>query len=121
MKIMTRTQVCPVLTSDLIKWMDKGFIESSGFQRTSRLICADSFSMSVQAGAYHYCKPRCNTDSETYDYYTHFEVGFPSCDEELLHPYDDGASGVFSCVPKEILIAIVIKHGGIVGSPNIRK
>ena len=54
--------------------------------KNRRAICKDGFSLSVQADSMTYCSPRVNDADE----YTAVEVGFPSWDEPLLAPYQDG-------------------------------
>ncbi len=75
-------------------------------------VCADGFSMSVQASQFHYCSPR--NDSGPY---SHVEVGFPSREEELLAPYVDGdevmMGGVCGMVPVEVVFAVMMKHGWV--------
>lgn len=77
------------------------------------IICADGFTMSVQASAIHYCTPKDNVGP-----YTAFEVGYPSQNEPLLHPYgyqleDGGWDNVFAWVPATVVDAIIAKHGGV--------
>ena len=80
------------------------------------IVCADGFTMSVQASATAYCYPRRNFA----DRYLEVEVGFPSEKEGLLLPHiegskeDDPRECVYAYVPAEIVTAICAKHGGIV-------
>jgi len=72
--------------------------------------CADGFTMSVQASKHHYSTPRTN-DTKAY---VEYEVGFPSQHEELLMPFHEyEESTVFCWVPAEVLIQVVLKHGGM--------
>ncbi len=80
-----------------------------------RLICADGFSLSVQASATHYCIPRVNEEGGIY---VEVEIGYPSVEEENLMPYIDGnanepTKSVYGYVPIEIVDTIIAKHGGI--------
>ena len=79
-----------------------------------KIICADGFKMSVQAGFSNYCTPR-----EDYaDRYDAVEVGYPSEREELLMPYaeepDSPTATVYGYVPSETVFLVCTKHGGIV-------
>jgi hypothetical protein len=74
-----------------------------------QIVCADGFTISVQASAFHYCSPRRNEGP-----YTEVEVGFPSEYEPLLAPYSDG-SGVFPYTPIDVVREVILKHGGPVG------
>ena len=49
-------------------------------RKFKQVICADGFSMSVQASETHYCSPR-ETGAERY---TAVEIGYPSDGEPLL-------------------------------------
>ena len=76
--------------------------------------CYDGFSMSVQAGEYHYCSPR-NSGP-----YTSVEVGFPSERVESLMEYaeqpDNPTGSVYAWVPIEVIVDIINEHGGIYGT-----
>lgn len=82
-----------------------------------RVICADGFSMSVQAGEHLYCRPRINLLNGNY---TAVEVGFPSAREEALMPFAEDAdtptSTVYGYVPVEIVEAVIAAHGGLAGA-----
>ena len=54
--------------------------ERDMYKLNKTVVCADGFSMSVQAGTGNYCKPR----QPNADRYTAVEVGFPSHEEPLL-------------------------------------
>ena len=80
-----------------------------------RAVCADGFSMSVQANAYAYALPREN-DAPAY---VAVEVGFPSHREPLLFEFmepfhDDPTKNVYPRVPADVVRAVVEKHGGLV-------
>lgn len=67
--------------------------------------------MSVQASSSHDCLPRNEKGP-----YTHFEVGFPSEREGILDQYSvepDSATTVYSEVPLEAIVYVIVKHGGI--------
>lgn len=78
-----------------------------------RIVCADGFSFSAQAGPSMYCAPRNNEGP-----YTHVEIGFPSSPDELLNDgvlLNDGEDSrdVYSQVPVETVLALIKKHGGV--------
>jgi hypothetical protein len=95
-------------------------LEAAGFfgegrNLYERAVCADGFSMSVQANAYAYASPREN-DVPAYEA---VEVGFPSHAEPLLLEYmepfhDDPTNNVYPYVPASVVRAVVEKHGGLV-------
>ena len=83
-----------------------------------RIICADGFSMSVQADSFNYCTPR--EDSVPH---THMEGGFPSSpplDPELLQSRegmnsgDDPTETIYPYVAREVFEREFALHGGIV-------
>jgi hypothetical protein len=81
-----------------------------------RALCADGFSISVQASKFHYCTPRVNGPIEEY---TAFELGFPSEAEGVLLEYAEDKSSptdtVYGRVPRDVVEALLEEHGGIVG------
>ena len=93
----------------------------------TKIICADGFSMSVQASGTAYCTPR-KTGAVRY---SEVEIGFPSSREDLLLEYaeDQGnpTETVYGYVPANIVSLVIVKHGGIVegqlpaGMPYLEK
>ena len=94
------------------------------------IVCKDGFTMSVQASNYHYCTPRIN-DAEGY---LEVEIGYPRQREPLLDKYVEGfglwvdkdddyefTNAVYPYVPAEVVIEVIMKHGGMVGGnlPNL--
>lgn len=73
-----------------------------------RIYLASGYNVSLVASEYTYCYPRDN-----YGPWTHLEVGFPSDDDSLIASYMSGDIG--SYVPIEIIIQLIIKHGGLTG------
>lgn len=75
------------------------------------IVCADGFSMSVQASATNYCSPR--TDSGPYD---SVEVGYPNRTEQLLLQWaedpGDPTGTVYGYVPSLVVWDVINKHGG---------
>ncbi len=85
-----------------------------------KIVCADGFSMSVQANEYAYCEPRYTGG----DQYQTVEVGYPSQREELLLDYAEMATTptdtIYAYVPVALVFAVIVKHGGVVSGhlPN---
>ena len=79
-----------------------------------QVVCADGFSMSVQANDGAYCSPRAN-NAKSYD---EVEVGFPSEREPLLMRWcddpKDPTGTVYGYVPAQVVINVIAKHGGMV-------
>ena len=94
-----------------------------------RVVCADGFSVSVQASGFNYCSPR--TDEGPWD---SVECGFPTAKDPILEKYaeDPGAGTtrvgpdgedvetgqvqtVYGWVPSEVVMQIIESHGGMVG------
>ena len=82
--------------------------------RHPRVVCANGFSMSVQAHDGAYCSPRANNARK----YNEVEVGFPSSAEPLLMDYCDDpeypTETVYAYVPTQVVTNIIAKHGGMV-------
>ena len=89
---------------------------SKGFPDPNPCIeCADGYEVSVQCQGTNYCSPRKNlTDCKNY---SHFELGFPNMPDELINSYaedcNDLLETVYPYVPREVVEALVEKHGGI--------
>lgn len=78
-------------------------------------VCADGFSLSIQASSMHYCRP--SKDLQDGDY-SKVELSYLSEEVEEFLPFaeDDEAplATVYGYVPVEIVDAVLAKHGGIV-------
>ena len=78
------------------------------------VVCADGFTMSVQAHAGAYCIPRMTGAP----IYREVEVGFPSEREELLMEWAEEAhkptDTVYGFVPVGVVTNVIAKHGGMV-------
>ena len=87
------------------------------------VVCADGFTMSVQAHGGAYCSPRVE-NAERYD---EVEIGFPNESEPLILQYmeggfsdsEDGAEpdptqSVYPYVPSSVVNLVLAKHGGMV-------
>ena len=90
------------------------FFNTAGTDRNRQVVCADGFTMSVQAHDGAYCTPRMSGAPV----YTHVEVGFPSKREDLLMEYaeepDRPTQTVYGYVPVQVVTNVLAKHGGIV-------
>lgn len=91
-----------------------------------RVVCADGFSLSVQASDFAYCDPRVD-DADTYET---VEVGYPSEKEPLLMEYIEvkhietkkgshrfpppPTKQVYPYVPSRLVRAVIELHGGMV-------
>jgi len=84
------------------------------YKRNKMVVCADGFSMSVQAHDGAYCEPRLDAQRK----YTLVEVGFPSAEEELIMPWAEDRNQptetVYGYVPVDVVTNVIVKHGGIV-------
>lgn len=83
-------------------------------ERYASCVCADGFTMSVQASEFNYCTPRVDGAKR----YEEVEVGFPTAVEPLLLDYAEDPScptnTIYSYVPVGIVTTVIAKHGGIV-------
>ena len=96
------------------EYLQKTYMNDVTFWVRPRVICADGFSISVQANEYTYCSPRITYPGE----YMEVELGYPSEPDELIEEYaedwDDLTNTVYGYVPIEIVDKLLEKHGGIV-------
>ena len=83
-------------------------------KRNELVVCADGFTMSVQAHAGAYCLPKM-TGAPVY---REVEVGFPSIEEPMLMEWADEAhrptDTVYGYVPVQVVTTVIAKHGGMV-------
>ena len=79
-----------------------------------KVVCADGFTMSVQAHQGAYCSPRIDNAEK----YTAAEVGFPNREEPLLLDFaedpDKPTDTVYGWVPAKVVVNVIAKHGGMV-------
>ena len=79
-----------------------------------KVICADGFTMSVQANENAYCSPRVNKAA----LYVQVEIGFPSDREELIMDWAESpmkpTETVYAYVPVSVVTNVIAKHGGVV-------
>jgi hypothetical protein len=78
-----------------------------------KVVCADGFTMSVQANENAYCSPRVNEAT----LYNEVEVGFPSENEPLIMPWAEDKKKpletVYGYVPVGVVTNVIAKHGGV--------
>jgi len=78
-----------------------------------RIVCADGFSMSVQASRTSYCAPRNDTGP-----YEAVEIGFPTEEESILLSYaevaEEPTNTVYPYVPSHVVSLTIAKHGGMI-------
>jgi len=79
-------------------------------------VCKDGFIVSIQASEFSYCHPRRTADID----YCSFELGFPNMDVPELAEWKDGdgddRQSVYGYVPVETIVALLEKHGGLIGA-----
>ena len=78
-----------------------------------RVVCADGYSVSIQADRNMYCSPRIDGA----EWYYKVELGYPSAEDSLINDYaedDDYTKTVYGYVPVEIVDKLLEKHGGII-------
>lgn len=79
-------------------------------------VCKDGFMISIQASEYSYCSPRVTADCQ----YSAFELGFPNMDVPELAEWKDGEGDdkqtVYGYVPVRTILALLEKHGGLIGA-----
>ena len=99
-------------------WKATANVEKTGFAQAPLVVCADGFTMSVQASQFHHCAPRQLLKSGEYDAW---EIGFPSSPEDLILSFaaeaDKPTDTVYGYVPTAIVDAVIEKHGGLKCAP----
>lgn len=78
-----------------------------------RVVCADGFSISIQAGNGKYSVPRFEAGA-----YSQVELGFPNRPCPFIYEYaedkEDYTESIYPYVPAKIVDAMIRGHGGIV-------
>jgi len=83
-----------------------------------RVVCADGFSVSVQASDFNYCSPR-----DSIGPWSQVECGFPTSKDPALEewaedpdaPIEGGlVQTVYGWVPSEVIMRVIESHGGVV-------
>lgn len=92
------------------EWLVRTFKEAPcGLLVREHAVCADGFTISIQASRWHYCVPR---ETIATGDYTYVELGFPSEREKILEKFREGT--VYPYVPIEVVEKVMQNHGGIV-------
>ncbi len=85
--------------------------DSRKFGRVPRIVCADGFSLSVQANHGAYSTPR-----DEIGPWNEAEIGFPSQRVEEIMPYCEDSSDptgtVYAYVPVSLIEKLINDHGG---------
>ena len=78
-----------------------------------QIVCADGFTISVQASECHYCVPRIGNAV----YYTEVECGYPSSIPEFIQEYAEDSESLMDTVypytPVELVNKLIDLHGGL--------
>jgi len=84
------------------------------YKNYERVVCADGFSISIQAGNGKYSVPRYDTSIG----YRRLELGFPNRPCPFIYKYaevpEDYTGSIYPYVPAEVVDAMIRGHGGIV-------
>ena len=79
-----------------------------------RVVCADGFSISIQASSFNYCSPR-EDDAVAYK---SVELGFPNKPDPFILAYAEEqgnwTGSVYGYVPAHVVRKMIAGHGGIV-------
>tara|TARA_Y100001970_G_scaffold293783_1_gene443161 strand:+ start:162 stop:464 length:303 start_codon:yes stop_codon:yes gene_type:complete len=82
-------------------------------KKNAIVVCADGFSMSVQANKFNYSSPRNDVGP-----YHSCEVGFPSAYDFYLNKYaedpENPTETVYGWVPAHVIRMCIDAHGGMV-------
>ena len=92
----------------------------SGRKFFERVVCADGFTVSVQASNFNYCSPRDDNGP-----WSSVECGFPSSKDPVLEKWAEDPraevceeSGlvqtVYGWVPSQVILRVIESHGGMV-------
>ena len=88
--------------------------ERGSFRVLNPVVCADGFSISVQASSRHYCQPR---ETGAYGYHL-VECGYPSQAPEFILQYAEDSEQptetVYGYVPVDLVNKLIDSHGGVV-------
>ena len=83
-----------------------------------RVVCADGFSVSIQASEGNYCSPR-----NDFGPWESVECGFPTAKDPVLEEYAEDPEApieggqvqtVYGWVPSAVIEKIIASHGGLV-------
>lgn len=78
-----------------------------------RVVCADGFTISMQASHMTNCRPKDDSGP-----YSKIEMAYPNRGDSLIQRYaedpDDPTRTIYSYVPADIVRRLIAKHGGVV-------
>ena len=84
------------------------------YKNYETVVCADGFSISIQAGNGKYCFPRYDRAQK----YSQLELGYPNRPCPFIYEYaedkEDYTETIYPYVPAKIVDAMIRGHGGIV-------
>ena len=84
------------------------------YKRNKMVVCADGFSISIQAGDGSYCLPRLDGARK----YSELELGFPNRPCPFIFKWaenqEDYTESIYPYVPAKVVDAMIKGHGGIV-------
>ena len=76
--------------------------------------CKDGQRLSVQASRWHYCTPKRDWKNHPSEEYTHFELCYWGNQWKMLRGHQDWDSkDIFSQVPRDTVLELLERHGGI--------
>lgn len=79
-----------------------------------RVVCADGFSISIQASSFNYCSPR-EDDAVAYE---SVELGFPNRPDPFILAYAEEQGNwtetVYGYVPAHVVRKMIAAHNGVV-------
>ena len=101
-----------------IRFQDKlSMLGKNNALQYKRIECNDGFSISIQASGFHYSNPR--EDLVDANQYSHFELGFPSEEEEMIAMFAEDkeclTDTVYPYVEASLIQDMLDKHGGVKG------
>ena len=83
------------------------------YKNYERVVCADGFSISIQAGNGKYSVPRYEAIA-----YTQLELGYPNRPCPFIYKYaeykTDYTDTIYPYVPAKVVDAMIRGHGGII-------
>jgi len=83
------------------------------YKNYETVVCADGFSISIQAGSGKYSLPRGGASK-----FTELELGYPNRPCPFIHKWaenqEDYTESIYPYVPAKVVDAMIKGHGGIV-------
>lgn len=118
----TEPELTTTLAVDAIAWGRAPAYSPKG-RPNLRVLCADGFSVSVQASSWHYAEDSGadgagpywrELDAEPIYPFITFEVGYPTDEPPTTWDEYEGG-GIWARVPRNLIEALLDDHGGAVG------